>query len=146
LSVRLSNRTLSVAAAHAALEGPGVGGAVVFVGRVRPDTVGRRRVVALDYEVDRPVALRELRSIERDVVRRFGAQRSVLWHRVGTVGVGEVAVVTGAACAHRDEAFRAARELIERVKASVPIWKVVQGRPVRRPRRRPARRAGRSTG
>ena len=33
------------------------------------------------------------------------------------------AVVTAVACPHRDEAFDACRELIDVLKASVPIWK-----------------------
>ena len=45
--------------------------------------------------------------------RRFGAGRTVAWHRVGRVRVGEAAVVVGAACGHRAEAFAAARFLID---------------------------------
>ena len=145
MSVRLSSSRLSAPAAWRELEGAGLGGIVVFAGRVRPDRVQGARVTALDYEVDRTVALAQLAALERAVQRRFGAGRTVLWHRVGRVRVGEIAVLVGAACGHRDPAFRAARELIERVKDSVPIWKAVRGRPVRRPRRRPSPRAGRST-
>lgn len=146
MTVRLSHRKLSVAAAYRALEGTGLGGVVVFVGRVRPDPAGGRSVAALDYEVDRSVALAGLARLERDVTRKYRAGRTVAWHRLGRVRVGEIAVVVGAACPHRAAAFSAARELIERLKATIPIWKAVRERPVRRPRRRPGRRGGRSTG
>lgn len=143
MSVRLERRRLSAAAAFQELEGPGLGGVVLFAGRVRPDRLRSGRVRALDYEVDRPVALRELRAIERRVRRRYGAVRTVLWHRVGRVRVGEVAVLTGAACGHRAASFAAARRLIEEVKRTVPLWKSVLGRPGRRPRRPPRRKSGR---
>lgn len=146
MSVRLDRRRLPVATAFRELEGPGLGGVALFAGRVRPDRLGSGRVRALEYEVDRPVALARLRAIESDVRRRYGAARTVLWHRVGVVRVGEVAVLTGAACGHRAAAFAAARLLLEEVKRTVPIWKSVPGRPARRPPRRPRRRAGPAAG
>ena len=146
MSVRLTDRALTVAGAMRALEGPGLGGVVVFAGRVRPDRGRAGRVFALDYETHRAPALRRLAAIERDARARFGAGRVVIWHRVGRLKVGEVSVVVGAACAHRAAAFDAARFLIDELKASVPIWKTERARPVRRPRRRPGRARARSTG
>lgn len=146
MSVRLSRHPLSPSAAFGELEGRGVGGTVVFVGRVRPDRTRTGRVRALVYEVDRPVALARLRAIDRETRARFGALRTVLWHRTGTVAVDGIAVIVGAGCAHRDRAFAAARHLIEEVKASVPLWKEVRGRPLRPRRSRRALAAGRSAG
>ena len=146
MSIRLSRRRLSFSAAMRALEGPGLGGIVVFAGRVRPDATRRGRVVALDYEVHRPVALRVLSDLERTTRSRFAAKRVVLWHRVGTVPVDEASVLVGVAAGHRAEAFAAARFLIEELKSKAPIWKVERARPGRRPRRRPRGSAGRSAG
>ncbi|MGD0249923.1 MAG: molybdenum cofactor biosynthesis protein MoaE [Thermoplasmata archaeon] len=146
MSVRLTTRTLSVAGAMRALEGVGVGGVVLFAGRVRPDRTADGPVIALEYEAHGPPALARLRGLEREAHRRFGARRVVLWHRVGRLRVGEVSVIVGAACPHRAEAFAAARYLIEELKAVVPIWKTERARPARRPRPRPARRAARSSG
>jgi molybdopterin synthase catalytic subunit len=44
-------------------------------------------------------------------------------HRVGALQLSEVAVWVGAAAAHRDEAFRACRYIIDEVKHRLPIWK-----------------------
>ena len=146
MSVRLSARPLSVPAAYRELEGPDLGGVAVFVGRVRPDRRPGGPVVALDYEVDRAIALGRLAAIARRAERTWGARRTVLWHRVGRVPVGGVAVIVGAAAGHRDPAFRAARFLIEELKRTVPIWKAERARPARRPRPRPGRPGGRSSG
>jgi molybdopterin synthase catalytic subunit len=134
VSVRLTRRPLSMAAAMRVLEGPGLGGVAVFAGRVRPDRVGRGRVVALEYEAHRILALRALTALERTARRRFGAERVVLWHRLGDVPVDEISVIVGAATGHRAAAFAAARYLIERLKAEVPIWKTERARPARRRR------------
>ena len=44
-------------------------------------------------------------------------------HRVGSVPLGEPAVVVAVAAGHREEAFAGAREAIDRIKAEAPIWK-----------------------
>ena len=146
MSIRLTPRPLPVAAAWRELEGPGAGGVVVFVGRIRPDVSPRGRVVAVNYEAHTPVALARFRALDARARRRFGAIRVVLWHRVGRVRTGEASVVVGAACGHRAEAFAAARYLIEDLKATVPIWKTERARSVRPPRPRRGRRAARSSG
>ena len=49
--------------------------------------------------------------------------RLAVEHRVGVLGIGDVAVVIAAAAPHRAEAFTACRALIDRLKERVPIWK-----------------------
>jgi molybdopterin synthase catalytic subunit len=44
-------------------------------------------------------------------------------HRVGRLVVGEPSVAIAAVAPHRAEAFAACRAAIDRVKATVPIWK-----------------------
>jgi molybdopterin synthase catalytic subunit len=44
-------------------------------------------------------------------------------HRIGALAVGELAVWVGVSAAHRDEAFRACRYIIDEVKHRLPIWK-----------------------
>ena len=44
-------------------------------------------------------------------------------HRIGDLAVGDLAVVAAVSSAHRAEAFDACRELIDELKATVPIWK-----------------------
>ncbi|MCI4319909.1 MAG: molybdenum cofactor biosynthesis protein MoaE [Thermoplasmata archaeon] len=100
----------------------------MFLGRVRPDVVKGRRVRALRYEAHTDVAEANLRALAKAATRRFGALRVVLWHRVGDVPVGEPSVIVGVATAHRAEAFAAARFMIDRLKATLPVWKSVRPR------------------
>jgi molybdopterin synthase catalytic subunit len=44
-------------------------------------------------------------------------------HRLGELGLGELAVWVGVASGHRAEAFAACRYIIDEVKHRVPIWK-----------------------
>ena len=44
-------------------------------------------------------------------------------HRVGTLGVGDPAIIVVVSAPHRGEAFAAAEWSIDTVKGTVPIWK-----------------------
>ena len=44
-------------------------------------------------------------------------------HRVGSLQVGEAAVIVAAAAPHRGPAFDACRAAIDRLKSRAPIWK-----------------------
>jgi molybdopterin synthase catalytic subunit len=112
---------LSVEEVLAAVEDPAAGGVVSFTGLVRA-TDGGREVVGLEYSAH-PTALAVLRAVAEAVVADVPVVRVAALHRVGALAVGDVAVVVAASAAHRDEAFVAARRLIDDLKAQVPIWK-----------------------
>ena len=112
---------LSVDEVLAAVSAAAVGGVTVFVGTVR-DHDRDRSVTALDYSAH-PTALDRLRGVLDAVARRHPRVVLAAVHRVGRLEIGEAAVVVAAAAPHRGEAFDASRELIDDLKASVPIWK-----------------------
>ena len=112
---------LSVEEVLTAVSEAGVGGVTLFVGTVR-DHDAERPVTALDYTAH-PTALARLRDVLEAVARRHPGVVLAAVHRVGRLEIGDAAVVVAAAAAHRGEAFEASRELIDDLKATVPIWK-----------------------
>jgi molybdopterin synthase catalytic subunit len=44
-------------------------------------------------------------------------------HRVGTLAIGDIAVIVATTASHRGEAFTASKALIDTLKSEVPIWK-----------------------
>lgn len=111
-----------LARVRAFVSGPGLGGIALFLGAVRDHARGRT-VTRLEYEAYPSMAERQMRAIVAAVEADHAGTRCALHHRVGALDVGEVAVIAAAASAHRAAAFDAVRELIERLKADVPIWK-----------------------
>ncbi|NJD31573.1 MAG: molybdopterin converting factor [Gammaproteobacteria bacterium] len=107
---------------RALLEDPAAGGYASFEGWVRDHNDGRR-VQRLEYEAFEALALREGERIVAAAIERFGVSRAACVHRLGELGIGELAVWVGVSAAHRDEAFRACRFIIDEVKHRVPIWK-----------------------
>jgi len=121
--VGLRGDDLSLDEAWQHVNAPGCGGQVFFVGVVRADVTETGIVEALEYEAYAGAAEREMAVIASEAAARFGAARVVLSHRVGMLAPGDAAVIVGAGCAHRAEAFAACRYLIDELKRRVPIWK-----------------------
>lgn len=114
---------LDVAAAMAFVSDPRFGALTSFVGRVRDHNHGRA-VTAITYDVFAPLARRTFQHIGDEIRAQIDDPlRLYIAHATGRLGVGELAVVVMAATPHRDDAFRACRMAIERVKHEAPIWK-----------------------
>lgn len=105
----------------AAVDHAAAGGVNVFVGRVRDHDSGRG-VQGLEYSAH-PSALDRLREVCDRVVAAHGVAAVAAVHRTGTLQIGDLAVVVATAGAHRGETFEATRDLIDWLKAEVPIWK-----------------------
>jgi len=117
-----SRTALDVSALRAQLADPACGGYAAFEGWVRDHNEGER-VRHLEYEAFETLAVREGERILAEARQRFGVAHALCAHRVGDLGVGELAVWVGVSAAHRDEAFRACRYIIDEVKHRLPIWK-----------------------
>lgn len=124
--VALQDAPLSIDEAIAQVKHPEAGALCVFLGMVR-DQNGGRPVVKLEYEAYRSMAVAEMERIADELSKEIPSVRLAVLHRMGTLAVGEVAVVCAASAPHRGEAYRACRALIDRVKARAPIWKREHG-------------------
>ena len=123
---RVLETPLSVAEATAAVSGPHVGGIDLFLGAVRDHNDGRT-VTRLEYHAYVSMAEKEMQRIAAEIALEIPGVRLAALHRVGSLAVGDLAVVCAAGAVHRDEAFRACRALIDRIKHRVPIWKREHG-------------------
>jgi molybdopterin synthase catalytic subunit len=73
------------------------------------------------------MAEKQMRKIAAGIAQEIPGARLAALHRVGSLTIGEAAVICVAATPHRDEAFRACRLLIDRIKQDVPVWKREHG-------------------
>jgi molybdopterin synthase catalytic subunit len=120
--VDLREAPLSVDEVVAHVSRPGAGGIATFIGVVRDESDGRV-VTRLDYSAYAAMAKREMTTIAGEIEREIEGVRVSAIHRIGSLAVGDAAIVCAASAPHRGEAFKACRELIDRIKARVPIWK-----------------------
>lgn len=119
--VRVLDTALSVDRLLAAVSDPRVGGIALFVGVVRDADEGHG-VVSLDY-TQHPSAEQLLRTCADRVADAHGVLSVAVEHRIGHLVVGDLAVVVAVGAVHRAAALEACRQLIDDLKAEVPIWK-----------------------
>ena len=118
----LTGDAIDPARAIAAVSGPDCGAISIFIGAVREENEGRR-VLFLEYEAYLDMAERVMTAIAEEAAARFAPCHLAMIHRTGRLELGEISVVVVAASPHRKEAIEACRHVIERIKATVPIWK-----------------------
>jgi molybdopterin synthase catalytic subunit len=117
----LRDTDLSVDEVYQAIRDPEAGGIALFVGAVR-DHDGGRDVLTLDYSAH-PAALAAMRSAAEKVAADVDVRGIAVAHRVGSLAIGDIAVIVGVSAPHRADAFGAAQLLIDEVKRQTPIWK-----------------------
>ncbi|MFC7612705.1 molybdenum cofactor biosynthesis protein MoaE [Actinokineospora soli] len=110
-------------AEHAELVANEAAGAVVtFAGVVRDHDHGRG-VTALDYE-GHPSAGDVIAEVAADVAARHpGVRALAVSHRIGALAIGDTALACAVSADHRRAAFTACADLVDEVKARLPIWK-----------------------
>jgi molybdopterin synthase catalytic subunit len=112
---------LSVDEVLDAVRHPRAGGIATFIGLVRERDHGRS-VVALEYS-SHPSAAQVLRELAERVTTDEDVIRLAVVHRVGHLEIADIAVVVAVSAVHRGVALDVCRDLIDVVKAAVPVWK-----------------------
>jgi molybdopterin synthase catalytic subunit len=96
------------------------GALVTFRGVIRDHDSGHA-VTRLDYSAHPDAQAFLLATCER-IAAATGLTVAAA-HRIGALGIGDVALVAAVAAPHRAEAFAACSDLVDAIKAEVPIWK-----------------------
>src|SRR5690349_3698109 len=97
------------------------GAVVTFQGVVRDHDHGRQ-VTLLEYE-GHPSASAVLREVAEEIAMDPAVYAVAVSHRIGTLQIGDVALVAAVSTAHRAAAFAACARLVDEAKARLPIWK-----------------------
>ena len=121
LRATVSDEPLNAADAEAQAWAPDCGAVVLFSGIVRNHDDGKT-VTALGYSAH-PTAAAVLAGVADSIASDYDGVRIWIGHRTGPLQIGDAALVAAVASAHRGTAFAACSELVDRVKANVPIWK-----------------------
>jgi molybdopterin synthase catalytic subunit len=113
---------LSVADVYASVSDvSSAGGIAVFAGVVRDEDNGRG-VSKLGYSAH-PTAEAALRAVVEKAVEQYPIRAVSAVHRIGDLDIGEIAVIVAVATPVRAEAFEACHQIVDDIKATVPIWK-----------------------
>ena len=106
-----------------AVEEDAAGALLIFEGVVRNHSEGNTGIVALEYEVKLPMADKMVAAILEETRKEIPFLKAAVRHRMGRTELREPTVIIAVSAAHRDEAYRASRRIIDRIKHEAPIWK-----------------------
>ncbi|GGC73193.1 molybdenum cofactor biosynthesis protein MoaE [Hoyosella rhizosphaerae] len=118
----VTEEVLDVAEHEELVAHAGAGAVVTFAGVVRNHD-GGRSVSELDYSAH-PTAASVVEKVASEVASAaVGVRAIAVSHRVGQLRIGDAALVCAVAADHRAEAFATCAELVEQIKAQLPVWK-----------------------
>lgn len=132
LHARVTAEPLAIDPLVELVRDPRAGAVVTFLGVTRD-------VPELEYEAYAEMAERQMAEIVARAIERHGLCAAAVEHRVGTVPLSEASIAIAVSAPHRAEAYAGSREIIDEIKARVPIWKKEEGEWVRGTTPAPAR-------
>jgi molybdopterin synthase catalytic subunit len=120
--MEITEAAIDPAALQHSLANPAAGGYCAFEGWVRNENEGHV-VERLEYEAYEPLCISEGEKVLAEARKMFPYLEARCVHRVGVLEIGDCAVWIGVVSAHRDEAFKACRYIIDEIKQRLPVWK-----------------------
>jgi molybdopterin synthase catalytic subunit len=99
-----------------------IGAHQIFLGQVRADVLDGKKVKAIDYTAYEPMALDKMHEIREDIFAKYNLTCMHVYHSLGTVAAGEISLFVFTSSAHRKQAIQACSEVVERIKAELPVW------------------------
>ena len=99
-----------------------IGGHSIFLGQVRADMIGEKKVAAIDYTTYEEMALEKMHAIREDIFSKYELTCMHVYHSLGTVATGDISLFVFTSSVHRKPAIQACEETVERIKAELPIW------------------------
>ena len=99
-----------------------IGGHSIFLGQVRADEIEGKKVRAIEYTAYEQMALEKMHAIRESVFEKYPLTCMHVYHSLGIVSAGEICLFVFTSSAHRKAAMEACNELVERIKAELPVW------------------------
>lgn len=99
-----------------------IGGHSIFLGQVRSDIIEEKKVIAIEFTAYEEMAIKKLAEIREQIFAKYELSCMHVYHSLGTVPAGKLCLFVFTSSAHRKPAQQACDELVERIKAELPIW------------------------
>lgn len=99
-----------------------IGGHSIFLGQVRGDVINGKQVAAIEYTAHEGMALEQMAQIREDIFSKYPLTCMHVHHSLGTVNAGEICLFVFTSSAHRKAAIDACEDMVERIKAELPVW------------------------
>lgn len=99
-----------------------IGAHSIFLGQVRADDLNGKIVSAIDYTTHQDMALEKMHEIREAIFKKYALTCMHIHHSLGNVNAGEICLFVFTSSKHRKAATEACNEVVELIKAELPIW------------------------
>lgn len=99
-----------------------IGGHSIFLGQVRADIIDGKKVTAIEYTSFEEMALEKMHLIREAIFEKYPLTCMHVYHSLGSIAAGEICLFVFTSAPHRKAAIDACEEIVERLKAELPIW------------------------
>ena len=99
-----------------------IGAHSIFLGQVRSDLIGQKKVLAIEYTSYEAMAREKMQEIRENIFAKYELTCMHVHHSLGRVNAGEISLFVFTSSAHRKAAINACEETVERIKAELPVW------------------------
>ncbi|KGO91109.1 molybdenum cofactor biosynthesis protein MoaE [Flavobacterium subsaxonicum] len=99
-----------------------IGAHSIFLGQVRADVIEDKTVVAIEYTAYENLALQKMHELREELFTKYDLSCMHVHHSLGKVKAGELCLFVFTSSKHRQTAINACEEIVERIKAELPVW------------------------
>ncbi|MES2373995.1 MAG: molybdenum cofactor biosynthesis protein MoaE [Bacteroidota bacterium] len=99
-----------------------IGAHSIFLGQVRADMIDGKKVESIEYTTYEEMALEKMTVIREEIFAKFELTCLHIYHSLGIIKAGEICLFVFTSSSHRKNATAACEELVERIKAELPVW------------------------
>jgi len=100
----------------------GIGAHSIFLGQVRSDMIDDKKVASIEYTSYEEMALEKMHTIREEIFKKYPLNCMHIHHSLGIVKAGEISLFVFTSSEHRKDAIAACGEVVERIKAELPVW------------------------
>ena len=99
-----------------------IGAHSIFLGQVRADLIGEKKVTSIEYTSYEEMALQKMHEIREEIFKTYQLTCMHVYHSLGKVNAGEICLFVFTSSRHRRMAIDACNEIVERIKSDLPVW------------------------
>jgi molybdopterin synthase catalytic subunit len=99
-----------------------IGGHSIFLGQIRADVIENKTVKAIEYTSHTEMALELMADLREAIFAKYDLICMHVYHSLGIVHSGDISLFVFTSSKHRKEAIKACEEIVEKIKAELPIW------------------------
>lgn len=99
-----------------------IGAHDIFLGQVRADEIGGKKVEGIEYSAYEEMANLKFHEIREAAFKRFNLSCMHIYHSTGIVKTGEICLFVFVSSPHRKAVFEALHDVVEEIKKQVPVF------------------------